>query len=145
MKFISHFKELDKDSVQSSGGKGASLGEMTRAQIPVPAGFVVLTKAFEHFLHTSNLHSEIDGILHKVDHQVIHTIDQASEQIKGLIFAVPMPSEIEKEILTSFSSLNSPFVAVRSSATAEDSSAAAWAGQLDSFLNTTKKDLLLNG
>ena len=66
--------------------------------------------------------------------QEIHTVDGASEKIKNLIIAEEMPEDIGK--------LGAEYVAVRSSATAEDSGEAAWAGQLDSFLNTTEEDVL---
>jgi phosphoenolpyruvate synthase/pyruvate phosphate dikinase len=82
--------------------------------------------------------------LHKVDHKEIHTVDSASEKIKALILEAKMPDDIAKEIKSEFKKLGAKFVAVRSSATAEDSSEAAWAGQLDSFLNTTEKMLLEN-
>jgi len=82
MEFTRNFKQLDKGDVGIAGGKGASLGEMTQAGIPVPSGFVVLSEAFEKFLKETDLHSEIDSILHKVDHKKIHTVENASEEIQ---------------------------------------------------------------
>lgn len=136
------FKDLTKNDAGIAGGKGASLGEMTRASIPVPPGFVVLSGTFERFIHETNLVEEIDTILHKVDHKEIHTVEKASEEIQALILEADMPKDIAVEIENEFKKLDTQYVAVRSSATAEDSSTAAWAGQLDSFLNTTEKDLL---
>ncbi len=144
MSFTKDFKNLDKSDVAIAGGKGASLGEMTKAGIPVPPGFVVLSSAFESFLKETSLHAEIDSILHTVNHQEIHTVEHASEQIRKLIFSAPMPKNIAKEINEQFEKMDANFVAVRSSATAEDSSSAAWAGQLDSFLNTTGSAILQN-
>lgn len=115
-----------------------------KAGIPVPPGFVILSSAFEHFLRHENIHEKIDAILHTVDHQKMHTVEGASEQIKAVILSTPVPKYVGKEILTAFTTLQAPYVAVRSSATAEDSSTAAWAGQLESYLNTTKEDLLEN-
>ena len=74
----------------------------------------------------------------------MHTVENASEKIKDLILKARMSKSIGEEIKKEFKNLNSQFVAVRSSATAEDSSSAAWAGQLDSFLNTTEETLLEN-
>ncbi len=142
--FTKEFKEISKNDAASAGGKGASLGEMTQAGISVPPGFVILADAFENFLHQAEIHTEIDAILHKVNHQAMHTVEQASEEIKAIILSAQMPKEIVQEILTAFKKLDSRFVAVRSSATAEDSSTAAWAGQLESYLNTTKDQLLEN-
>src|SRR3989338_3707386 len=74
----------------------------------------------------------------------MHTIENASKKINALILNAEMPEDIAGEIRKFFKKLKSKFVAVRSSATAEDSSAAAWAGQLESYLNTTKTNLLEN-
>lgn len=138
------FIELSSKDVLLAGGKGASLGEMTQAGIPVPPGFVVLSTSFDRFLEETDLDVEIDSILHKVNHKEIHTVENASEEIKALILGVKMPEDIASEIKKEFKKLSSKYVAVRSSATAEDSSSAAWAGQLESYLNTTEKDLLQN-
>ena len=142
--FTKPFSQISKKDVAIAGGKGASLGEMTRAGILVPKGFVVLSDAFELFLKETDLNVEIDSILHKVNKEEIHTIENASEKIQALILGAKMPEDIAKEIKKSFKKLNSKFVAVRSSATAEDSVIVAWAGQLDTFLNTTEEELLKN-
>lgn len=142
--FTKTFRELDANDVGSAGGKGASLGEMTRAEIPVPPGFVVLASAFERFLELTDLNVEIDAIFHTVNHREMHTVEHASEKIPALILAAKIPEDIASEIKKEFAKLGAQFVAVRSSATAEDSASAAWAGQLDSFLNTTKDNLLQN-
>ncbi|MEX2514860.1 MAG: PEP/pyruvate-binding domain-containing protein [Candidatus Paceibacterota bacterium] len=136
------FVEISKDDVDIAGGKGASLGEMTQAGIPVPAGFVVLSGAFERFLEETDLNVEIDSILHSVDQNEMHTVENASEKIQSLIKSADMPEDIAKEADSAFKELGAEYVAVRSSATAEDSASAAWAGQLDSYLNTTEDDLL---
>jgi pyruvate,water dikinase len=144
MELLREFKALNKNDAALAGGKGASLGEMTSAGIPVPPGFVILSAAFERFLAETDLNVEIDTVLHAVNHQEIHTVDAASEKIQALILGSKMPKDLELEIKKSFKKLGAKFVAVRSSATAEDSSEAAWAGQLDSFLNTTEGNLLEN-
>src|SRR3989344_6268351 len=130
---IKWFKEIRKSDISIGGGKGASLGEMTQAGIPVPSGFVIIADAFERFLREAEIHSQINAILHKVDHRAIHTVEQASEEIKALIMDGRMSKDIAQDILTAFKKLDAQFVAVRSSATAEDSSVAAWAGQLESY------------
>lgn len=142
MELIRPFGKLNKNNADLAGGKGASLGEMTQAGIPVPPGFVVLSAAFEKFIIETDLVQEIDTILHSVNHKEIHTVESASEQIKALITSVKMPDDIAEEIKKEFKKLDAKFVAVRSSATAEDSSAAAWAGQLESYLNTTENELI---
>jgi phosphoenolpyruvate synthase/pyruvate phosphate dikinase len=144
MELIRPFSGLGKGDVGLAGGKGASLGEMTQAGIPVPPGFVILADAFERFLEEADLNQELDTILHSVNHQEIRTVDLASEKIRALITGAKMPDDIGKDIRKSFVGLDAEFVAVRSSATAEDGATAAWAGQLDTFLNTTEEDLLEN-
>jgi pyruvate,water dikinase len=117
---------------------------MTQAGIPVPPGFVLLASAFEAFLVETDIGVEIAAALDAVNTAEMHTVERASEKIQGLILQASMPQEIQAEILASFKKLGAKYVAVRSSATAEDSSSAAWAGQLDSFLNTTEESLLAN-
>ncbi len=153
--FTKPFSELSKHDAAIAGGKGASLGEMTRlfeakyggqapSGNPVPPGFVVFADAFERFLEETDLNTEIDAILHTVDTEKMHTVEHSSETIQKLILEAKMPEDIAKEISSEFNKLDTHFVAVRSSATAEDSASAAWAGQLDSFLNTTEATLLQN-
>lgn len=144
MELIRDFQNINKNDVSLAGGKGASLGEMTQVDIPVPPGFVILSIAFEKFLEETDLNVEIDSILHSVNHKEIHTIENASEKIKALILNLEIPQDIIEEVQKCFKKLESKYVAVRSSATAEDSASAAWAGQLESYLNTTEENLLEN-
>ena len=172
-KFIKEFKDLTKKDVGIAGGKGASLGEMTRqfggqasAKNPVPPGFVILAPAFDKFLIESphpkvkkkyasksigeenlNVSVQAEAVqaeLDKVNYKDVNSVDRASNVIRDLIHDAPLPKDLEKEILADFKILNSKFVAVRSSATAEDSSVASWAGELESYLDTTEKKLLEN-
>jgi pyruvate,water dikinase len=143
-KFIKEFKELTKKDVDIAGGKGASLGEMTNAKMPVPPGFVLLSTAFGRFLEETDLDVEADAELKKVNYKEIHSVSRASETIRNLIHDQKMPDDTKKEVLSEFKKLKSKFVAVRSSATAEDSSIASWAGELESYLDTTEKQLLEN-
>lgn len=144
MQLLRDFKSIDKNDVALAGGKGASLGEMTQAGISVPSGFVILSTAFEKFLEETDLNVEIDAAFNSVNHKEIHTVENAAEKIQALILQAEMPQDIEVEIQKFFKNLDSKYVAVRSSATAEDSASAAWAGQLDSYLNTTEETLLEN-
>ena len=142
MSYTAPFSSLTNKDASTAGGKGASLGEMTQAGIPVPPGFVVLSSAFERFLEETGIKVERDNILHEVDPQQMHTVENAAEQIQGLIKNREMPEDLKEEILAEFDKLEADFVAVRSSATSEDSSQDAWAGQLESYLNTTREQLL---
>lgn len=141
---IRPFSAIGKNDAGIAGGKGASLGEMTQAGIPVPPGFVVLAPTFERFIEETDLNVEIDAILGTVNHEEMHTVEHASAKIQSLILAAKMPEDIGADIKKHFTELGAEFVAVRSSATAEDSASAAWAGQLDTYLNTTEAELLTN-
>lgn len=144
MEHIRDFGQIGKSDVTIAGGKGASLGEMTQAGILVPPGFVVLAAAFERFLEDTDLNTEIDSLLHDVRHDEIRSVENASAKIQEMILLAKMPQEIAAEIKKSFNKLDAKYVAVRSSATSEDSASSAWAGQLDTFLNTTEENLLEN-
>lgn len=142
--FIKTFAQLSRHDVAQAGGKGASLGEMTRANIAVPPGFVLTAQAFDEFLKITDLNVELDAILDHVEHNVMHTVDAASEKIKALILNAQMPEDMAQEVMRAFKELGAQYVAVRSSATSEDSADAAWAGQLDTYLNTTEDKVLEN-
>jgi pyruvate,water dikinase len=141
---IKPFVKIGKKDAAIAGGKGASLGEMTQAGLKVPPGFVILAEAFDRFLEETDLIQELEAILKKVNYKDINSVDGASSQIRALIANAKMPSDLAKDITAEFKKLKSAFVAVRSSATAEDSSAASWAGELETYLNTTDKTLLDN-
>ena len=142
--FIKIFKQLIKKDVNIAGGKGASLGEILNAKISVPPGFVVLAGAFDRFLEETDLIQEIESQLNQVNYNDINSVDRASNVIRDLIHGAKMPGGLEKEILSEFRKLKCKFVAVRSSATVEDSNIDSWAGELESYLNTTEKILLEN-
>ncbi len=142
MRYVAFFKKLDKSGVLSAGGKGASLGEMTKAGIPVPSCFVVLASAYDRFLEETGLDSEIEAILKKVKVKDINSVDKASAEIRDMIHREKMPADLEKKIKAEFKKLGAKFVAVRSSATAEDSKVASWAGELETYLNVTEKNLV---
>ncbi|MDO8581307.1 MAG: PEP/pyruvate-binding domain-containing protein [bacterium] len=141
---IKFFKELSKNDVHIAGGKGASLGEMTRAGIPVPPGFVLTRAAFDRFLEETDLDVEVEAELRKVNYKDVNSVDKASNVIRDLIHDERMPKDLQKEILGAYKKLKAKDVAVRSSATAEDSSQASWAGELETYLNTTEKNLIGN-
>ena len=137
--FTKTFQEISKNDVGIAGGKGASLGEMSGAGIPVPPGFVVLIDAFDRFLEETDLGVDIVSILRKINYKDMISVDRASHEIRDMIHDVAMPKDLAKLFLAEFKKLKSPHVAVRSSATAEDSSVASWAGELETYLNTTEK------
>ncbi len=150
---IKFFAEITKTNVNIAGGKGASLGEMINASIPVPPGFVVLASAFDRFIDETNLKEEITARLTEVKPEDTASVDRASHVLRDAIHDTAMPADLGAEILRAFDTLfetppNPPlqgeghWVAVRSSATAEDSDVASWAGELETYLNTTREDVV---
>lgn len=139
---IKNFKELKNKDTAIAGGKGASLGEMTQAGIPVPPGFVVLASAFDKFMKDTDAIREEDAMLDRIDIGSTENIESESEIMRDVILKKKFPEDLAKEIMKDFNKLGAKYVAVRSSATAEDSKIDAWAGQLDSYLYVTKKELL---
>lgn len=147
--FIRNFSKITKKDVNIAGGKGASLGEIIHLQghgkrINVPSGFVILAKAFDRFLEETDLDHEIKAQIKKVNYNDINSVNKASNIIRDLIRDSEIPNDLEKEIKSEFKSFNFKLVAIRSSATAEDSEVASWAGELESYLNTTEKTLIKN-
>lgn len=121
-----------------------SLWEMAQAEMPVPPGFVVLVEAFDRFMEETDLGVEIVRIIKDINYKDINSVDKASNQIRDLFHDVAMPKDLKSKFLAEFKKLKLKYVAVRSSATAEDSSVASWAGELETYLNTIEKTLIEN-
>jgi len=137
-KIIVWFSEIGKKDLPLVGGKGANLGEMANAGIPVPPGFIVTTRGYFYFLRKSGLTKEIQQILNSLDPNDSRQLRKASTKIKKLISTMEMPQEIAQEIEEAYDKLGG-LVAVRSSATAEDLPEASFAGQQRTFLNVQGK------
>ena len=142
MELIRDFKKLTKDDTVIAGGKGASLGEMAKIGVSVPPGFVILASAFDRFLEETDINVEIDAMWDRINIKDTENIEENSEIVRSIILKKEFPAELRKEILSAFDKLGASNVAVRSSATAEDSKIDAWAGQLESYLYVTKDNLL---
>jgi pyruvate,water dikinase len=134
-KAIVWFNEVGKKDVSTVGGKGANLGEMTQADIPVPPGFIVTADAYFDFLEKSEIKDEISNRLQTLDPSNSKQLQQVAAEIKQLILDITMPPELAKEIEQAYTQMGGGLVAVRSSATAEDLPEASFAGQQRTFLN----------
>lgn len=134
------FSEVTKDDIPLAGGKGANLGEMSQAQIPVPPGFIVTATAFFNFMKGSGLAGKIKDLLEHLDTEDSSKLQQTASRIKELILNTPMPKETAEEIKQAYHKLGQGLVAVRSSATAEDLPEASFAGQQSTFLNVEGED-----
>jgi len=132
-------EEVGKEDIAIVGGKGASLGEMLRAELPVPTGFAVTAQAFRRFLDENGISDELFSSL-VVDVDDADILRGAEKKAKKIIMDAKIPQDIEKSIRSKYKDLCKKegyevFVAVRSSATAEDLPDASFAGQQDTFLN----------
>ena len=110
----------------------------------VPPGFVITAQVFDHFLRENNLTEKIQLALNQTNPQNTDAVEKISKKIRSLIESSPTPPTLAKEFVEIYTQLASEFVAVRSSATAEDSNTASWAGELESYLFTTQETLLQN-
>jgi pyruvate, water dikinase len=129
------FSEVGKKDVASVGGKGANLGELTQARIPVPQGFIVTADAYYRFLETTRITEQIRQKLEPMDPHNSKQLQQVAEEIQQIILNCAVPSDLIEEIKAAYKKMGGGLVAVRSSATAEDLPDASFAGQQSTFLN----------
>ncbi len=140
-KYVVWFNEVDREDVDIVGGKGANLGEMTKAGFPVPPGFIVTVKAYQDFLNHNQLEKRIKKELEGLEVSDSKALEKASKNIQHFITRFEFPKSIAQEIIRVYFKLGGdgvfkhPLVAVRSSATAEDLPNASFAGQQATFLN----------
>jgi pyruvate,water dikinase len=135
--------EIGADDLEDVGGKGASLGELTGADLPVPDGFVVTAGTYRDFIEEAGIDTELFAAV-DVDVEDSAALAAAEERAQELILETPFPEHLREEILASYGELGDgeEFVAVRSSATAEDLPDASFAGQQETYLNITGEALL---
>jgi pyruvate,water dikinase len=139
--FVCALSESEAASIDDVGGKAASLIELQQASFPVPPGFVVTTDAYRQFLDSADIDDAMAGL--DVDPTDDAAVTEAGERIQERLMETPIPDEIEAEIFEAYDEMDDePFVAVRSSATAEDLPDASFAGQQDTILNVDRSDLL---
>ncbi|WP_395387110.1 phosphoenolpyruvate synthase [Pediococcus parvulus] len=137
------FNELHREDVNLVGGKSSSLGEMTSSMdVPVPYGFATTARAYRYFMHKTKLNDKVNDLLESIkDYENSDELHKTCEQIRNLIVEAQMPDDLANDIKQAYSDLakkmgqEDPFVAIRSSATAEDLPNASFAGQQESYLN----------
>ena len=134
-KTIYWFSEVSRDDLGVVGGKGANLGELTKAGIPVPPGFVVSADTYFRFIQMNSLESLIKKELFGLDVHDSRVLDERAANIRQRFMDAPMPRSIASEIMDAYRELGEGPVAVRSSATAEDLPEASFAGQQSTYLN----------
>ncbi len=159
MKTISWFKEISKDNISIVGGKGANLGEMYNLGMSVPPGFIINADAYKDFIERTNIKDKITQILSGLNVENNEELQNKANEVQKLIIATEIPDDIKEDIIDSYESMGitdektdasdlvkktqDEFVAVRSSATAEDLPEASFAGQQATFLNVKGNDDLV--
>jgi pyruvate, water dikinase len=134
---IGWFADIGLGDRLEVGGKGGSLGELTRAGIAVPAGFVVKTPAFERFIETLERDSPVRARVESLNTEELAGVKALSAELRARFEATPLPPDVAGEIAAAHAALGGAAqsaVAVRSSATTEDASDASFAGLQDTFL-----------
>ena len=139
LRTIVWFNEVAKKDIPLVGGKGANLGEMTNIDVPVPPGFIITADTYFDFLRQTKLIDKIRELLAPVDVDDSEQLQKVAAQVRHTISGAAMPAEIADEIERAYVKMGEGFVAVRSSATAEDLPEASFAGQQRTFLNVEGK------
>ncbi|MFB1034959.1 MAG: PEP/pyruvate-binding domain-containing protein, partial [Sinobacterium sp.] len=151
--YIRWFKELNIDDVSSVGGKNASLGEMfqnlTVEGVRVPNGFAITAQAYNYVLEYNNVWPLLHDVLDGLEPDNIKALQQCGKKAREIVLKCKLPDDLKTSILSGYNQLKREYgneisLAVRSSATAEDSPEASFAGQNDSYLNISGDEALLD-
>src|SRR5918992_4845469 len=146
MTYTAWFDEIGKQDIALAGGKGANLGELSRAGLPVPPGYVVTTRAYDAFVEVSGIKGEVVALASAPQAEDPAGFEEVSEGIRALFSGGRVPQEMADEIHAAYQELGEDGqtpVAVRSSATAEDLAGASFAGHQETYLNVRGERALL--
>jgi pyruvate,water dikinase len=141
------FEDLSIDDIGVAGGKGANLGELVRAGLPVPPGFVVTARGYFDAIDDGGVRAEIDAVFRQAceDADDQGALALAADRLRSLVRKAGMPPALATAVLDSYHGLGDAVpVAVRSSATAEDSAGTSFAGMHQSFVNVVGDDAVLD-
>jgi len=149
MPLVRWFEEVGRADVPLVGGKGANLGEMARAGLPVPPGFVVTVEAYRRFCEASGIRRELAARLDGLDVHDPVQLSRTAEALQEAVRRARPPEDVRAAVLDAYRALSErgggreEFVAVRSSATVEDTAQYSFAGMFESFLNVRGPDELM--
>ncbi len=146
MRYVEDIANLGMADAEEAGGKGANMGEMVRAELPVPPGFVVLRDSYLASIRAAGVTDELnaahrEAMLHALD---TDRFDQMCSTMKSLVLKAGMAPDVQERILESYRGMGTDcFVAVRSSATGEDGADASFAGMNETYTNVRgEQDLI---
>lgn len=134
-------RHIGKRDLETAGGKGIRLGELLHAKFRVPDGFVITADFYRNNISRSGIAPEISQILSELDFGSEREINSASKKLRSLINSVPFDADGKRKILGAYRKIGGP-VAVRSSAISEDLKKASFAGQQETFLDVSEKNLI---
>ncbi len=139
------FHEVGAGDIERVGGKGANLGEMARAGLPVPGGFCVTADAYRRVISEADLWPSIQRLLDAMDPEDASSNEATAAEIRALIERAPVPADVVEAVEAAYAKLEGGpcSVAVRSSATAEDLPEASFAGQQETYLGVRGEAPLL--
>lgn len=149
--YVLWFDELRRADVGLVGGKSSSLGELTSSvDVPVPYGYATTASAYRYFMEKTGQNKKIHKMLQELqDVEDSVELHEVCTKIRESICSATMPEDLAEQIGKAYEELaekvgeKNPFVAVRSSATAEDLPDASFAGQQDTYLNVTGRDMVI--
>ncbi|MCK9932291.1 phosphoenolpyruvate synthase [Frankia sp. Mgl5] len=139
---VAWFDELSVRDTALAGGKGANLGELVRAGLPVPPGFVITASAYLQTVERAGLRAELAARTAGVDPDDPAACAAVADELAKRVGAVELPDAVRRAVLDAYERLGAEWVAVRSSATEEDTAGASFAGMNQTFTNTSGGDLL---
>ncbi len=142
-KIVVWFSEVGRTDIPLVGGKGANLGEMSRAGLPVPQGFIVTADAYFAFIKDHKLDTFIEKETKNLDPEDSKKLNVIAEALQKAIKENELPKALQQQIEKAYEEMHEGPVAVRSSATAEDLPDASFAGQQATFLNIEGKKQLI--
>ena len=143
-KYVFWFDDLSVRDTAIAGGKGANLGELRHAGLPVPNGFVISAQAYVDLIEASGTRDELRELLASLDVTDPVALGAKAARAREIVSAITLPTAVREEIITAYASLGvDARVAVRSSATAEDSAGVSFAGMHRSFTNVQGDDELI--
>ncbi|PGH26764.1 hypothetical protein AJ80_01528 [Polytolypa hystricis UAMH7299] len=143
--YILSFSEPGSTDKAIVGGKGCNLSLLTQAGFPVPPGFSVTTTAYRQFMDSSGLTSKVLTIVNSIDYNSADDVETKTANVREMMMQTPVPLEMVSEITSHYAKLgDSPYVAVRSSGTAEDLAEASFAGLHDTLLDIRGPEALID-
>ena len=141
---VAWFDDLTKVDVPKVGGKGANLGELTGAGLPVPPGFVITAQAYLAAMESGGVRRALLDEVDATDADSPDALDATARRVQELVRSAGVPDDLREAVTAAYAALgDQPFVAVRSSATAEDTGSTSFAGMNATYTNVRGADELL--